>query len=142
MQAANPVDEGCWVDATDIDLGPVRNRRPSATGDIEVEPGHASGRSVGIIGGFRHMVRHHDNGMTDFQVLAPGASVVELTVDFGNGFVRTLGMKRIPDGVWTIRLHGVSNGVRYRYRVDGLDRPEPDSPKPDPEGWTWIAHAA
>lgn len=88
------------------------------------------------------MMRRDENGMSDFMVEAPEASVVELTIDFGNGFVRTLAMKRTDDRTWTIRVHGVSDGVRYRFRVDGRSIPEPDAFCDGPDGWTRITRAA
>ena len=88
------------------------------------------------------MMRRDDNGVSEFLFHAPGAAVVELTVDFGNGFIRTLGMKRFQDGNWKVRIHGVSEGVRYRFRIDGRSCPEPDSIAESPGGWTRIARAA
>ena len=53
-----------------------------------------------------------------FTVQAPGVSVVEVTVDFGGGFIRTLGMHRSGDE-WSIRLHPGLPCHRFRFRVDG-----------------------
>lgn len=88
------------------------------------------------------MMRCDDHGGFEFAVRAPSASVVELTVDFGSDLVRTLGMRRGEDGTWSVRLHGIGPGWRYRFRVDGRSVPEPDSPAEQPEGWTMIARAA
>ncbi len=49
---------------------------------------------------------------------AARAEVVELTLDFGGGLVRTLGMHRNGDE-WSIRLHPGLACRRYRFRVDG-----------------------
>lgn len=88
------------------------------------------------------MMQRDDNGALEFAVQAPTASVVELTVDFGSDLVRTLGMRRSQDGTWSVRLHGIEGGIRYRFRVDGRSVPEPDSRADQPEGWTRIARAA
>ena len=53
-----------------------------------------------------------------FTFNAPHAEVVELTLDFGGGRVRTLGMHREGDE-WSIRLHAGLPCRRYRFRVDG-----------------------
>lgn len=53
-----------------------------------------------------------------FAFHAPQAEVVELTLDFGGGLVRTLGMHRDGDD-WSIRLHPGLPCRRYRFRVDG-----------------------
>ena len=88
------------------------------------------------------MMQRDDNGVSNFLIHEPEATVVELTVDFGNGFIRTLGMKRSPDGAWTVSVHGVSEGVRYRFRIDGRSCPEPDAIVEGPGGWTRVARAA
>lgn len=88
------------------------------------------------------MMRHDDNGVADFLIHVPGAAVVELTIDFGNGIIRTLGMRRFQDGSWRVRIHGVTENCRYRFRIDGRSCPEPDSHPVGSEGWTPIARAA
>ncbi|MBJ07326.1 MAG: hypothetical protein CMO40_09465 [Verrucomicrobiaceae bacterium] len=96
----------------------------------------------GSLGGFQQMMRRDENGVSEFLIHAPGAAVVELTIDFTNGFVRTLAMKRFPDGTWRVRIHGVTAGFRYRFRIDGRTCSEPDSGTRDSAGWTRITRAA
>lgn len=68
---------------------------------------------------------------------APGASVVEVTIDFGGGLVRTMGMHRDGDD-WSIRLHPGLPCVRYRFRVDGCSvAPDGVDDRADPESATW-----
>jgi 1,4-alpha-glucan branching enzyme len=88
------------------------------------------------------MIDHEEGGASNFRVEAPEGCLVELTVDFGHGRVRTFGMKRGGDGGWNLRLHGISLGTRYRFRIDGRPVSEPDSIQNTTDGWAVISFAA
>ena len=106
--------------------------------------------------GDRPMMLQHAEGGVVFLLDAPMATVVEITIDFGRGLVRTLGMRRNPEGCWQLRIHAGLECLRYRYRVDGLIVPEPEpmvTPEdedsdsirvedPGPDGWSPIRYAA
>lgn len=91
-----------------------------------------------------------------FQLDAPMAKVVEITIDFGRGLVRTLGMRRNSRGCWQLKIHAGLECIRYRYRVDGRIVPEPEPmaglennvvdsirvEDPGPDGWSAIRYAA
>lgn len=64
------------------------------------------------------MMHLDPHGGRVFAFHAPNASVVEVTVDFGGGLVRTLGMHR-DGGEWSVRLHPGLPCRRYRFRIDG-----------------------
>ena len=53
--------------------------------------------------GDRPMMLQHAEGGVVFLLDAPMATVVEITIDFGRGLVRTLGMRRNPEGCWQLR---------------------------------------
>ncbi len=71
------------------------------------------------------MMRLDDHGGRIFTLDAPHASVVEVTIDFGGGVVRTLAMHRRNDR-WMLRLHPGLTCLRYRFRIDGRTIPSPD----------------
>lgn len=79
-----------------------------------------------------------------FTLRAPSASVVELTIDFGAGQVRTMGMHRQGDE-WSIRLHPGLPCRRFRFRVDGRFVAPGEcgiGPESDAAGWQEIRPAA
>lgn len=106
--------------------------------------------------GDRPMMLQHAEGGVVFLLDAPMAKVVEITIDFGRGLIRTLGMRRNPEGCWQLRIHAGLKCLRYRYRVDGRVVPEPEpmrvpqietpgsirSEDPGADGWSSIRHAA
>lgn len=86
------------------------------------------------------MMQLDPHGGRIFTLRAPGASVVEVTIDFGGGSVRTMGMHR--DGeIWSIRLHPGLPCLRYRFRVDGCVI-APDGEDPTTSAWCEIRPAA
>ena len=101
------------------------------------------------------MLQHAEGGVV-FLLDAPMATVAEITIDFGRGLVRTLGMRRNSDGSWQLRIHAGLKCLRYRYRVDGRVVPEPEpmglpwtgapgsirAEDPGADGWSSIRHAA
>tara|TARA_B100000900_G_scaffold412759_2_gene435195 strand:- start:135 stop:401 length:267 start_codon:yes stop_codon:yes gene_type:complete len=88
------------------------------------------------------MINREEGGASNFRLEAPEDSLVELTVDFGHGRVRTFGMKRGGDGTWNLRIHGISSGTRYRFRIDGRPVSDPDSMQDTTAGWAVISFAA
>ncbi|MEC8320029.1 MAG: hypothetical protein VX012_01375 [Planctomycetota bacterium] len=88
------------------------------------------------------MVRVDEHGGVDFLLDAPAAGIVEVTIYFGHGGVRTLGMRRRDDGRWHLHLPGAAPGIRYRFRIDGNNVSEETVPEPLPGGWVTILEAA
>lgn len=87
--------------------------------------------------GARRMMELDRVGGRIFTLRAPGASVVEVTIDFGGGLVRTMGMHRRGDD-WSIRLHPGLPCLRYRFRVDGHSvAPEGIVDRADPATAVW-----
>ena len=88
------------------------------------------------------MVQVDEHGGADFLLDAPSAEIVEVTIDFGHGGVRTLGMRRRDDGRWHLHLPGAAPGIRYRFRIDGKTVPDETVPQPLPGGWVTLLEAA
>ncbi len=90
------------------------------------------------------MMRLDATGGRIFSISASSARVVEVTVDFGGGVVRTLGMHRQGDH-WTLRLHPGLPCHRYRFRIDGqvvsAEHPDRGTCSED-EAWRAIRPAA
>jgi 1,4-alpha-glucan branching enzyme len=79
------------------------------------------------------MMSLDEQGGRCFRLEAPDARVVEVTVDFGGGVVRTLAMLH-QGNLWMLRLPTGLPCVRYRFRVDGR------TVSPDAEaGDDWLA---
>ncbi len=86
------------------------------------------------------MMRLDAEGDGCFSLAAPNARVVEVTVDFGGGVIRTLAMQRRGD-LWMLRLPPGLPCVRYRFRVDGR-AVSPDADAEADDDWQAIRPAA
>ena len=73
------------------------------------------------------MMRLDADGGIEFRLDAPTARVVEITLDFGGGRIRTLAMRRDGRGRWILRLHPGLSCLRYRFRIDGRPVADPDA---------------
>ncbi|MFI5268887.1 MAG: malto-oligosyltrehalose trehalohydrolase, partial [Chloroflexota bacterium] len=69
-------------------------------------------------------------GGVQFRVWAPATKQVELVVSQG---AAGLAMDREEHGVWTLRLEAGQPGVRYKYRLEASDYPDPYS-RSQPDG--------
>ncbi|MBX3452540.1 MAG: malto-oligosyltrehalose trehalohydrolase [Planctomycetaceae bacterium] len=66
-----------------------------------------------------------NDGWCEWCVWAPRASRVELVLD-PSGANRELTMQPLGRGYWSVRADGITEGMRYWYRLDGGE------PRPDP----------
>ena len=72
--------------------------------------------------GDRPMMLQHAEGGVVFLLDAPMAKVVEITIDFGRGLIRTLGMRRNPEGCWQLRIHAGLKCLRQGPRRAGSEQ--------------------
>ena len=97
-------------------------------------------------------MRLEADGGIEFRLDAPTAKVVEITLDFGGGRMRTLGMRPDDRGGWILRLHAGLACLRYRFRIDGRPLADPDrssgADRADgvrnslPDGWSPVRRVA